>query len=155
MLWLHKSQNWRQTPPKYHVKSPNCFWKTRCRQCHGYQHIPFLIQTAVHSPQSLLTVLPPQKWAMFCRYLTICTLSSIILVLCAVYISISNYPLSRTTWLFPPKQIFDNNSNSSSPVSTGNTFQDLPRLRETADNTKHYIYRDIRVTYINTVQFNW
>jgi len=25
------------------------------------------------------------------------------------------------------------------PVSTGNTFQDLPRLRETADNTEHYI----------------
>jgi len=25
------------------------------------------------------------------------------------------------------------------PVSTGITFQDLPRLRETADNTKHYI----------------
>jgi hypothetical protein len=25
------------------------------------------------------------------------------------------------------------------PVSTGNTFQDLPRLRETADNTECYI----------------
>jgi hypothetical protein len=25
------------------------------------------------------------------------------------------------------------------PVSTGNTFQDLPRLRETADNTERYI----------------
>jgi hypothetical protein len=25
------------------------------------------------------------------------------------------------------------------PVSMGNTFQDLPRLRETADNTKRYI----------------
>jgi hypothetical protein len=25
------------------------------------------------------------------------------------------------------------------PVSTGNTFQDLPRLRETADNTESYI----------------
>jgi len=24
------------------------------------------------------------------------------------------------------------------PVSTGNTFQDLPRLRETADNTERY-----------------
>ena len=24
-------------------------------------------------------------------------------------------------------------------VSTGNTFQDLPRLRETADNTERYI----------------
>jgi hypothetical protein len=27
---------------------------------------------------------------------------------------------------------------SSAPVSTGNTFQDLPRLRETADNTERY-----------------
>jgi hypothetical protein len=35
-------------------------------------------------------------------------------------------------------------------VSTGNTFQDLLRLRETTDNTEHYI----RVTYINTVKFN-
>jgi hypothetical protein len=25
------------------------------------------------------------------------------------------------------------------PVPTGNTFQDLPRLRETADNTERYI----------------
>jgi hypothetical protein len=25
------------------------------------------------------------------------------------------------------------------PVSVGNMFQDLPRLRETADNTKDYI----------------
>jgi hypothetical protein len=32
-----------------------------------------------------------------------------------------------------------------SPVSTGNMFQDLPRLRETADNTERYIWRDIRV----------
>jgi hypothetical protein len=40
------------------------------------------------------------------------------------------------------------------PVSTGNTFQDLPRLNETADNTERYIYRDIRVTNINTVKFN-
>jgi hypothetical protein len=28
---------------------------------------------------------------------------------------------------------------SSSPVSTGDTFQDLPRVRETADNTERYI----------------
>jgi hypothetical protein len=28
---------------------------------------------------------------------------------------------------------------SSASVSTGNTFQDLPRLRETADNTERYI----------------
>jgi hypothetical protein len=27
----------------------------------------------------------------------------------------------------------------SAPVSTGNTFQDLPRLREIADNTERYI----------------
>jgi hypothetical protein len=27
----------------------------------------------------------------------------------------------------------------SAPKSTGNTFQDLPRLRETADNTERYI----------------
>ena len=44
-------------------------------------------------------------------------------------------------------------------VSAGNTFQDLPRLRKTADNTECYIYnvplRDIRVTCINTVKFNW
>jgi hypothetical protein len=40
---------------------------------------------------------------------------------------------------------------SSAPVSTGNTLQDLPRLCETADNTE----RDIRVTYVNTVKFNW
>jgi hypothetical protein len=25
------------------------------------------------------------------------------------------------------------------PISAGNTFQDLPRLRETADNTERYI----------------
>jgi hypothetical protein len=29
--------------------------------------------------------------------------------------------------------------DSCAPVSTGNTFQDLPRLRETADNTERYI----------------
>jgi hypothetical protein len=40
------------------------------------------------------------------------------------------------------------------PVSAGNTFQDLPRLRETTDNSEHYIRCDIRVTYINTVIFN-
>jgi hypothetical protein len=28
----------------------------------------------------------------------------------------------------------------SAPVSAGNTFQYLARLRETADNTEHYIY---------------
>jgi len=39
-------------------------------------------------------------------------------------------------------------------VSTGNMFQDLPRLRGTADNTERYIQGEIRVTYINTVKFN-
>jgi hypothetical protein len=34
-------------------------------------------------------------------------------------------------------------------VSTGNTFQDLPRLRESANNTERYISRDIRVIYVN------
>jgi hypothetical protein len=42
---------------------------------------------------------------------------------------------------------------SSAPISMGNMFQNLLRTRETVDNTKHYIQRDIRVTYINTVQF--
>jgi hypothetical protein len=28
---------------------------------------------------------------------------------------------------------------SSAPVSTGNTFQDLPRLRETVDSTEPHI----------------
>jgi hypothetical protein len=28
---------------------------------------------------------------------------------------------------------------SSFPISTSNTFQDLPRLRETADKTERYI----------------
>jgi hypothetical protein len=44
---------------------------------------------------------------------------------------------------------------SSAPVSTGNTFQDLSRLREPADNTERYLLRDIRVTYINTVKFEF
>jgi hypothetical protein len=45
-------------------------------------------------------------------------------------------------------------SYSRAPVSMCNTFQDLPRLCETAYNTERYIKRDIRVTYINTVKFN-
>jgi len=40
------------------------------------------------------------------------------------------------------------------PISAGNTFQDLPRLRETTDNTERYIYSDIHVTNINRVKFN-
>jgi hypothetical protein len=38
-------------------------------------------------------------------------------------------------------------------LNTGSTFQELPRLRETADNTERCVC-DIRVTYINTVKFN-
>jgi hypothetical protein len=34
---------------------------------------------------------------------------------------------------------------SSAPVPTGNTFQDLPRFRETADNTESYIHGDQEV----------
>jgi hypothetical protein len=33
---------------------------------------------------------------------------------------------------------------------TGNTFQEIPRLRENANNTESYIY----VPYVNTVMFN-
>jgi hypothetical protein len=44
---------------------------------------------------------------------------------------------------------------SSDHVSAGNTFQDLPQLRDTADNTERYILRDIRVTNINTAKFNF
>ena len=44
---------------------------------------------------------------------------------------------------------------NSGPVSTGNTFQDLPLSRDTTDNTEYYIQRDIRITYINTVKLNW
>ena len=46
-------------------------------------------------------------------------------------------------------------SYSSAPVAARNTFQDLPQLCETADNTECYTWRDIHVTYINTVEFNW
>jgi hypothetical protein len=35
--------------------------------------------------------------------------------------------------------------NRCASVSTGNTFQDLPRLRETPDNTERYIYNVIFV----------
>jgi len=41
---------------------------------------------------------------------------------------------------------------SSAPVSTGNTFQDLPQLCETADNTERYIQYDICVTYIKKLR---
>jgi hypothetical protein len=33
-----------------------------------------------------------------------------------------------------------------------NTFQDLPQLHETVDNTEHYIQRGICVTYISMVK---
>jgi hypothetical protein len=38
-------------------------------------------------------------------------------------------------------------------ISAGNTFQDLPWLCETADNTECYIWRDIHITSINMVKF--
>jgi hypothetical protein len=38
-------------------------------------------------------------------------------------------------------------------VSTGNTLQEQPQLRETMNNTERCIHPDIRVTYINTVKF--
>ena len=104
MLCLHKAKTGGWLPPKFHVKPTNSFWKAQCTQCHVYQHNPFLIQTGFHSCQSLLAVLPPRKWATSCLYLTICSLSYIILVHCAVYIGVSNYPLSRTTHLIPPKK---------------------------------------------------
>jgi hypothetical protein len=34
---------------------------------------------------------------------------------------------------------FQENKYRCAPVPTGNTFQDLPRLRETTDNTERYI----------------
>jgi hypothetical protein len=44
---------------------------------------------------------------------------------------------------------------SNAPLSTGNTFQDLPRLHETSDNTETYKSRKINGPYINTVKCNW
>jgi hypothetical protein len=40
------------------------------------------------------------------------------------------------------------------PVSTDNTFQDISRFCETADNTERYFLTDIRVRYIHTVKSN-
>jgi hypothetical protein len=40
------------------------------------------------------------------------------------------------------------------PESTGNMFQDITGLHETANDTERLVYRDIRVTYINMVKFN-
>jgi hypothetical protein len=44
----------------------------------------------------------------------------------------------------------DKTKYSSAPVSTCNTLQNLPRLRETVDNTERYIFV---LTYINTIKF--
>jgi hypothetical protein len=41
--------------------------------------------------------------------------------------------------LFPCALVLSLSVYSSAPVSTGNTFQDLTRLRETADNTERYV----------------
>jgi hypothetical protein len=41
-------------------------------------------------------------------------------------------------WLKVPRGTARTGMYSSAPVSTGNTFQDLPWLRETADNTERY-----------------
>jgi hypothetical protein len=53
----------------------------------------------------------------------------------------------RTRWVymnnsyqfFIPVCIVSIGIYSSAPVSTGNTFQDLPQLRETEDNIESYI----------------
>jgi hypothetical protein len=59
----------------------------------------------------------------------------------------------RTTKRNPKTRINVRAKYRRTVVSADNMFQDLPQLRETTDNTERYI-RDIRVTYINTVQFN-
>jgi hypothetical protein len=48
----------------------------------------------------------------------------------------SAYPFCVFLWVINENtlQIY-----SSAPVFTGNTFQDLPRIHETADNTERYI----------------
>jgi hypothetical protein len=50
--------------------------------------------------------------------------------------------LCCTTELYhlPAKEIYSTKGMySSAPIFMGNMFQDLPRLRETADNTERYI----------------
>jgi hypothetical protein len=42
-------------------------------------------------------------------------------------------------WGYIIINVTGNRQYSSAPVSMGNTFQDLPRLRETTDNTERYI----------------
>jgi hypothetical protein len=61
------------------------------------------------------------------------------------------YILVLPTWYNKIYLVYFNYNYRCAPVSMGNTFQDLPRLHETVDNTEHYIH----VTYINTVKFNW
>ena len=43
--------------------------------------------------------------------------------------------------------------HTSVTICAGNTFQDLLRLLENADNNEHYIQRDIRVTHIHMLKF--
>jgi hypothetical protein len=43
-------------------------------------------------------------------------------------------------------EVSDNRKYSSATVFTGNTFQDLLRLREIADNTERYIKDDQNVS---------
>jgi hypothetical protein len=46
------------------------------------------------------------------------------------------HPHGGVKWLWNKKQF----KYRCAPVSTGNIFQDLPRLRETADNTERYTW---------------
>jgi hypothetical protein len=64
-----------------------------------------------------------------------------------LYICSFNYSIGITVWT----ELWCNEEYRCAPVAAGNTFQDLPQLHETADNTECYI----RVTYIDTVKFNW
>jgi hypothetical protein len=47
----------------------------------------------------------------------------------------TTWPASRHTYVYT----IQNWMYSSPPVSTGDTFQDLPRMSETADSSKPYI----------------
>jgi hypothetical protein len=57
-------------------------------------------------------------------------------------------------YFIQPKSSHNASFYRCAPIHVGNTFQDLPWLRETANNIKHYIYHDIHVTNINTVKLN-
>jgi hypothetical protein len=50
--------------------------------------------------------------------------------------------------MYTAAQNHKSRSYSSAPVTAGNTFQDLPQSRETADNTELYIYNVIFVLHI-------